>query len=68
MIHYIDHEEQRLGTMLTLVAESGAPTMKLVVCTHTDDDAHKVYQVCQLSFSFTQKSSAVHAYGSYLTL
>ena len=45
MIHYIDKEYHRLGTMLQLVEESGAPAIKLVVCTHKESDATKVYHV-----------------------
>lgn len=45
MLHYIGAEEHRLSTMLRLVRESGSPAMKLVVCTHTESDANKVYSV-----------------------
>ncbi|XP_067932934.1 putative ATP-dependent RNA helicase TDRD12 [Watersipora subatra] len=44
MVHFIEHENQRLGVMIKLVKESGTPSIKLVVCTHSDGDASKVYK------------------------
>lgn len=49
-----------MSTLLRLVAESGTPAIKLVVCTHTDADAVKVYTVSNSLTSTVIQSDVIN--------
>jgi len=47
-VHYIERESNRLQTLIDLVAVSGVPAIRLIICSNDESNSLEIYKVYYL--------------------